>query len=242
MSALTQGDFSLYLQPQIDLRTGRLAGAEALIRWNRQDGELMLPSEFIPLAEEVGGIEALGEWVITESMEILSTWQKQNIGVPISLNVSGVQIANLGYVELLERMLLEYQLDPHMLHLEVTETAYISNITQAAEMLARLRKIGIKIALDDFGMGYAGLNYLQHLPVDIIKIDKNFVDQIPHDDALVRIVASIAEVLALDVVAEGVESYTQCEWLLKHGIYYAQGYWFSPALPQDEFERKYFLI
>lgn len=138
----------------------------------------MLPSEFIPLAEEVGGIEALGEWVITESMEILSTWQKQNIGVPISLNVSGVQIANLGYVELLERMLLEYQLDPHMLHLEVTETAYISNITQAAEMLARLRKIGIKIALDDFGMGYAGLNYLQHLPVDIIKIDKNFVDQI----------------------------------------------------------------
>lgn len=242
MNALTQGDFSLYLQPQIDLRTGRLAGAEALIRWNRKDGELTLPSEFIPLAEEVGGIEALDEWVISESMKILSAWQKQNIGVPISLNVSGIQIANLSYVELLEKMLREYQLDPHMLHLEVTETAYISNMEQAAEMLARLRKIGIKIALDDFGMGYAGLNYLQHLPVDIIKIDKNFVDQIPADDALVRIVASIADVLALDVVAEGVESHAQCEWLLEHGIYYAQGYWFSPALPQEEFERKYFLI
>ncbi|STQ82658.1 biofilm formation regulator HmsP [Hafnia alvei] len=242
MNALTQGDFSLYLQPQIDLRTGRLAGAEALIRWNRKDGELTLPSEFIPLAEEVGGIEALDEWVISESMKILSAWQKQNIGVPISLNVSGIQIANLSYVELLEKMLREYQLDPHMLHLEVTETAYISNMEQAAEMLARLRKIGIKIALDDFGMGYAGLNYLQHLPVDIIKIDKNFVDQIPADDALVRIVASIADVLALDVVAEGVESHMQCEWLLEHGIYYAQGYWFSPALPQEEFERKYFLI
>lgn len=242
MNALTQGDFSLYLQPQIDLRTGRLAGAEALIRWNRKDGELTLPSEFIPLAEEVGGIEALDEWVISESMKILSAWQKQNIGVPISLNVSGIQIANLSYVELLEKMLREYQLDPHMLHLEVTETAYISNMEQAAEMLARLRKIGIKIALDDFGMGYAGLNYLQHLSVDIIKIDKNFVDQIPADDALVRIVASIADVLALDVVAEGVESHMQCEWLLEHGIYYAQGYWFSPALPQEEFERKYFLI
>lgn len=242
MNALTQGDFSLYLQPQIDLRTGRLAGAEALIRWNRKDGELTLPSEFIPLAEEVGGIEALDEWVISESMKILSAWQKQNIGVPISLNVSGIQIANLSYVELLEKMLREYQLDPHMLHLEVTETAYISNMEQAAEMLARLRKIGIKIALDDFGMGYAGLNYLQHLPVDIIKIDKNFVDQIPANDALVRIVASIADVLALDVVAEGVESHMQCEWLLEHGIYYAQGYWFSPALPQEEFERKYFLI
>ena len=242
MNALTQGDFSLYLQPQIDLRTGRLAGAEALIRWNRKDGELTLPSEFIPLAEEVGGIEALDEWVISESMKILSAWQKQNIGVPISLNVSGIQIANLSYVVLLEKMLREYQLDPHMLHLEVTETAYISNMEQAAEMLARLRKIGIKIALDDFGMGYAGLNYLQHLPVDIIKIDKNFVDQIPADDALVRIVASIADVLALDVVAEGVESHAQCEWLLEHGIYYAQGYWFSPALPQEEFERKYFLI
>ena len=242
MNALAQGDFSLYLQPQIDLRTGRLAGAEALIRWNRKDGELTLPSEFIPLAEEVGGIEALDEWVISESMKILSTWQQQNIGVPISLNVSGIQIANLSYVELLERMLLEYQLDPHMLHLEVTETAYISNMEQAAEMLARLRKTGIKIALDDFGMGYAGLNYLQHLPVDIIKIDKNFVDQIPADDALVRIVASIADVLALDVVAEGVESHAQCEWLLEHGIYYAQGYWFSPALPQEEFQRKYFLI
>lgn len=146
MNALTQGDFSLYLQPQIDLRTGRLAGAEALIRWNRKDGELTLPSEFIPLAEEVGGIEALDEWVISESMKILSAWQKQNIGVPISLNVSGIQIANLSYVELLEKMLREYQLDPHMLHLEVTETAYISNMEQAAEMLARLRKIGIKIA------------------------------------------------------------------------------------------------
>lgn len=115
MNALTQGDFSLYLQPQIDLRTGCLAGAEALIRWNRKDGELTLPSEFIPLAEEVGGIEALDEWVISESMKILSAWQKQNIGVPISLNVSGIQIANLSYVVLLEKMLREYQLDPHML-------------------------------------------------------------------------------------------------------------------------------
>ncbi|ARD18432.1 biofilm formation regulator HmsP [Edwardsiella piscicida] len=239
LNALRQGDFELYLQPQIDLRSQRLAGAEALIRWHRQDGGCSEPSQFIPLAEEQGGIVALGEWVLKEAVRILVDWQRRGLTIPLSLNVSALQLVDARFGQRLETLLQQHAISAQRLHLEITETAYISDIRRAADTLDRLRNQGVRVALDDFGMGYAGLNYLRHLPVDILKIDKSFIDQIPLDGALVRIVGSIAEVLSLDVVAEGVETQGQCDWLLANGIHYAQGYFFSPALSQRDFLAKY---
>lgn len=219
LNALRQGDFELYLQPQIDLRSQ--------------------PSQFIPLAEEQGGIVALGEWVLEEAARILVDWQRRGLTIPLSLNVSARQLADVRFGQRLETLLQQYAISAQRLHLEITETAYISDIHRAANTLDRLRNQGVRVALDDFGMGYAGLNYLRHLPVDILKIDKSFIDQIPLDGALVRIVGSIAEVLSLDVVAEGVETQGQCDWLLANGIHYAQGYFFSPALSLRDFLAKY---
>ncbi|ARD39731.1 biofilm formation regulator HmsP [Edwardsiella ictaluri] len=239
LNALRQGDFELYLQPQIDLRSQRLAGAEALIRWHRQDGGCSEPSQFIPLAEEQGGIVALGEWVLEEAVRILVDWQRRGLMIPLSLNVSALQLADARFGQRLETLLLQHAIAAEHLHLEITETAYISDIHRVADTLDRLRNQGVRVALDDFGMGYSGLNYLRHLPVDILKIDKSFIDQIPLDGALVRIVSSIAEVLSLEVVAEGVETQGQCDWLLANGIHYAQGYFFSPALSQRDFLANY---
>ncbi|MGY0144673.1 biofilm formation regulator HmsP [Edwardsiella tarda] len=237
--ALRRGDFALYLQPQIDLRNGQLAGAEALIRWRHQDGHYGEPSQFIPLAEAFGGIVALGEWMLDEAIHILLEWQRGGLMIPLSLNVSAVQLVDEHFSQRVVRLLQQHAIAPHRLHLEVTETAYIDDMHKAAELLGHLRLQGIRVALDDFGMGYAGLNYLRHLPIDILKIDKSFIDPLPSDGALVRIVGSIAEVLSLEVVAEGVESQQQCDWLLANGIHYAQGYYFSPALSLPEFVARY---
>ncbi|WP_369400435.1 biofilm formation regulator HmsP [Edwardsiella hoshinae] len=239
LDALRRGDFALYLQPQIDLRSGQLAGAEALIRWHHQDGRCSVPSQFIPLAEELGGIVALGDWMLDEAIRILLAWQRCGLMIPLSLNVSALQLVDGRFIQRVMQLLQQHGIDPHRLHLEVTETAYIDDIHQAAKLLERLRMQGVRVALDDFGMGYAGLNYLRHLPIDIIKIDKSFIDPIPLDEALVRIVGSIAEVLSLEVVAEGVENQSQCDWLLANGIHYAQGYYFSPALSLSEFVARY---
>lgn len=239
LNALQQGDFVLYLQPQVDLRCGRLVGAEALIRWHRPDGSYSAPSQFIPLAEAQGGIVALGAWVLEEAVRILAAWRQQGLDIPLSLNVSALQLVDVHFIQRLETLLQQQAIAANRLRLEITETAYISDIHKVAGMLARLRAQGVRVALDDFGMGYAGLNYLRHLPIDILKIDKSFIDQIPLDGALVRIVGSIAEVLSLEVIAEGVETEGQCDWLRSNGIHYAQGYYFSPALSQADFLAKY---
>lgn len=239
LHGLKEGHFSLYLQPQLDLRTGKAVGAEALIRWHRQDGGSPLPSVFIPLAEETGGIVPLGEWAMEQVVRILAEWQPRGLRLPLALNVSGVQLSGSRFADHLTSLLEQYAIDATLLHLEVTETARIRDISHAAATLGQLRERGIRVALDDFGMGYAGLNYLQSLPVDIIKIDKSFVERLPQDGSLVRIVNAIAAELSLHVVAEGVETQEQCDWLQQNGIFCVQGYLFAPALPQDEFIRRY---
>lgn len=239
VKALENGEFSLYLQPQVDIRTNKLSGAEALVRWTTDNGNINSPADFIPLAEEMGGIVPLGDWVLTQSLKVLSNWRILGIDIPISLNVSGVQLSHDGFIASIKEKLIEFEIPGNKLHIEITETACISNIIRTAEQLKELRELGVKIALDDFGIGYAGLNYLNNLPVDIIKIDKSLLDQIHDDNSLVRVIGLIGTALSIDIIAEGVDSKEKCDWLLANGIHYIQGYWISPALPVGDFNRKY---
>ncbi|EKT57230.1 EAL domain-containing protein [Providencia burhodogranariea] len=239
VKALENGEFSLYLQPQVDIRTNKLSGAEALVRWTTDNGNINSPADFIPLAEEMGGIVPLGDWVLMQSLKVLSNWRILGIDIPISLNVSGVQLSHDGFIASIKEKLIEFEIPGNKLHIEITETACISNIIRTAEQLKELRELGVKIALDDFGIGYAGLNYLNNLPVDIIKIDKSLLDQIHDDNSLVRVIGLIGTALSIDIIAEGVDSKEKCDWLLANGIHYIQGYWISPALPVGDFNRKY---
>ncbi|HEC8324759.1 TPA: EAL domain-containing protein [Providencia rettgeri] len=239
VKALNQGEFSLYLQPQFDLNTNQLSGAEALVRWTTHCGNVNSPADFIPLAEEMGGIVPLGEWVLIESLKVLSNWHILGINIPISLNISGVQLSNENFAASIKEKLIQFDVSAKKLHIEITETASISNLARAAEQLKELRALGVKIALDDFGIGYAGLNYLNQLPVDIIKIDRSFIQQLPDDNSLIRVIGLIGHALSIDIIAEGVDSQEICDWLLDNGIHYIQGYYFSPALPVGEFNRKY---
>lgn len=239
VKALEEGEFSLYLQPQVDLNTNQLSGAEALVRWTTLGGNVNSPADFIPLAEEMGGIVPLSEWVLTESFKVLSNWRILGINIPISLNISGVQLSHENFAASIKDKLAQFDVPADKLHIEITETASISNLARAAEQLKELRSLGIKVALDDFGIGYAGLNYLNQLPVDIIKIDRSFIQQIPGENSLIKVISLIGSALSIDIIAEGVDSQAKCDWLLANGIYYIQGYWFSPALPVGEFNYKY---
>ncbi|CAI1838024.1 TPA: biofilm formation regulator HmsP [Serratia fonticola] len=240
--AIEQRQFALFLQPQWDMQTNQVTGAEALLRWQLPDGQIILPADVIPLAEELDVIVPLGNWVLEESCRILAAWQSQGITLPLAVNISPIQLQHKDFVPQLKRLLDEHQIDPHKLLLEITETVRIHDLDGALELLRELHDLGVSIALDDFGMGYASLNYLNRLkslPIDLIKIDKSFIDGLPEDDAMVRIVSSISEVLHLPVMAEGVETTAQRDWLLQHGIRTGQGFLFAKPLPRKEFEAQF---
>ena len=224
------------------MQTNQVTGAEALLRWQLPDGQIILPADVIPLAEELDVIVPLGNWVLEESCRILAAWQSQGITLPLAVNISPIQLQHKDFVPQLKRLLDEHQIDPHKLLLEITETVRIHDLDVALELLRELHDLGVSIALDDFGMGYASLNYLNRLkslPIDLIKIDKSFIDGLPEDDAMVRIVSSISEVLHLPVMAEGVETTAQRDWLLQHGIRTGQGFLFAKPLPRKEFEAQF---
>ena len=240
--ALQQQQFVLWLQPQIDMRNGQLVGAEALLRMRQADGSWSLPDDLIPCAEEKGVITALGRWVFEESCRVLAGWQQQGITLPLSVNLSAVQLSDPSMVSHLQNLITQHQICPGSLVLEITETAQIGEPQQALSLLQQLRQVGVSVALDDFGMGYANLNWLNQfkaLPIAKLKMDRSFVVALPEDDTMVRIVAAIAEIITLDVVAEGVETEAQRDWLLARGIHIGQGYLYSEALPLAQFQQQY---
>ena len=242
LQALEERRFALFLQPQWDMQTNQVNGAEALLRWQRHDGSFILPVDVIPLAEELGVIVPLGNWVLEESCRILAEWQARGIRLPLAVNISVIQMHHKDFVPHLKQLLLKYQIDPHKLLLEITETVRIHDLDHALALLRELRALGLSIALDDFGMGYASLDYLNRLkwlPIDLIKIDKSFISDLPEDDAMVKIIRSISEVLNLPMLAEGVETEEQRAWLLQHGIRNAQGFLFAKPLAQHEFEARF---
>ncbi len=188
------------------MRTGRLAGAEALLRMRQADGRYGLPEEFIASAEEIGVISAIGRWVFEEACRILAGWQRHGVRVPLSINISAVQLRDVSIVNHLQSLLAHHSIAPGTLVLEITETAQMGDAEQAISLLRMLQKTGVAVALDDFGMGYSNLNYLHQfkaLPVNKLKMDRSFVAALPEDDTMVRIVAAIADIIDLDVIAEG---------------------------------------
>ncbi len=242
LQGLHDEQFALYFQPQIDMQTGELAGAEALLRMRQPDGSYGLPEEFIANAEELGVISAIGRWVFEEACRILAAWQKHGVMIPLSVNISAVQLRDASMVTHLQSLLERHRIAPGTFVLEITETAQIGDAEQAMSLLRMLQKTGVAVALDDFGMGYSNLNYLHQfkaLPVNKLKMDRSFVSALPVDDTMVRIVAAIADIIDLDVIAEGVETCEQRDWLLARGIHIGQGYLYSEAVSLTRFNQQW---
>ncbi len=244
LQGLQEEKFVLFLQPQINMKTGALAGAEALLRMRQPDGSYGLSEEFIASAEEVGVISAIGRWVLEEACRILAGWQKRGITLPLSVNISAVQLRDNSMVTHLQGLLERHRILPGSFVLELTETTEIGDAEQAIALLRALQQAGVAVALDDFGMGYSNLNALHQLkalPVNKLKMDRSFVAALPDDDTMVRIVAAIAEIIDLDVIAEGVETEAQRDWLLARGISIGQGYLYAEALPAATFNERWLL-
>ncbi|MRV73526.1 EAL domain-containing protein [Duganella sp. FT92W] len=233
--AHSQREFELYYQPKLDIGSGRVAGVEALLRWNRPGCGLVSPGEFIPVLEETGLIVAVGAWVIDEACRQAALW-KEAAGQPfhIAVNVASRQFAEGNLEDIVRQALLAHDIPPAMLSLEVTESAVMADTERAADMLAALRRLGVQVAIDDFGTGYSSLAYLKRLPVDTLKIDIAFIREVtrnPGDAALVDAIIAMAHSLGLDVVAEGVETAEQLAYLGRRRCDQIQGYYFSRPLP-----------
>ncbi|WP_409075083.1 biofilm formation regulator HmsP [Pantoea sp. C3] len=242
LQGLHDEQFALYLQPQINMQTGELAGAEALLRMRQPDGSYGLSEEFIASAEEIGVISAIGRWVFEEACRILAGWQKHGVMIPLSVNISAVQLRDASMVTHLQSLLERHRIAPGTFVVEITETAQIGDAEQAISLLRMLQQTGVAVALDDFGMGYSNLNYLHQfkaLPVNKLKMDRSFVSALPDDDTMVRIVAAIADIINLDVIAEGVETNEQRDWLLARGIHIGQGYLYSEAVNLTRFNQQW---
>ncbi|QCP12877.1 EAL domain-containing protein [Pseudoduganella umbonata] len=239
--ALEQQEFELYLQPQIDLASGAVIGAEALLRWHHPELGTVGPDRFIPIAEESGLILPLGEWVLQRAIDLLAHWQTIGLGhLRLAVNLSARQCQGHGLLAQLDRMLAEAGVDPALLELEITESAAMQDPERSRALLQGLRTRGIRVAIDDFGTGYSSLSYLKLFELDRIKIDRGFVKDIesdPNDAAIVSATIGLAHALGLDVIAEGVETIAQADFLRAHHCDEAQGYLFARPMPAAEFER-----
>ena len=236
--ALARGQFTLVYQPQISYRDLRVVGTEALIRWHHPEHGLVPPDLFIPLAEQNGTIIAIGEWVLDQACKQLREWHDQGfVDMRMAVNLSTVQLHHAELPRVVNNFLQMYRLPPRSLELEVTETGLMEDITTAAQHLLSLRRSGALIAIDDFGTGYSSLSYLKSLPLDKIKIDKSFVQDLldDEDDAtIVRAIIQLGKSLGMQVIAEGVETIEQEAYIIAEGCHEGQGYYYSKPLPARE--------
>ncbi|MHA1142239.1 biofilm formation regulator HmsP [Enterobacter mori] len=242
LTALDNRQFAIWLQPQVNLLTGEVNSAEALLRMQQPDGSWELPEGLIERIESCGLMVSVGYWVLEESCRQLAAWQERGITLPLSVNLSALQLMHPTMVSELLELIHRYRIQPDTLILEVTESRRIDDPNEAVAILKPLRNAGVRIALDDFGMGYAGLRQLQHmktLPVDVLKIDKTFVDGLPEDSSMVEAIIQMARSLNLHVIAEGIENEDQRDWLAKAGVEGGQGFLFGRAVPSDIFEKSY---
>jgi diguanylate cyclase (GGDEF)-like protein len=239
--AIELKQFELHYQPKVDTRTGVVRSAEALIRWVHPSRGLVSPGEFIPLAEECGLIGTIGEWVIREACRQARAWQEE--GVPslrISVNLSASQFREVGLVDSIRRALDDVGLLARYLEVELTESAVMSDPEQSVAILEQLSAMGVLVSVDDFGTGYSSMSYLRRFPIDKLKIDRVFINEIasrPEDASIVRAIVSLAHSLNLKVVAEGVETPAQLDFLKTAGCDEYQGYHYSRPLPADQFQR-----
>ena len=238
--AISQQEFSLHYQPIVALDSGKIAGLEALIRWNHPDLGFIPPSSFIPVAEETGLIGEIGSWVLKEACDQIRTWQKQGVidsSFSVSVNLSARQFAQINLMQQITQILVDTDLSPHCLKLEVTESAIMDNPRSAADILSKLRQQHIQLSMDDFGTGYSSLSYLQSFPMDYLKIDRSFVMCLDGTEAqlgLVPIIVKIAQTMNMQVVAEGIETPEQLAQLRSLNCDFGQGYFFSKPLTAEK--------
>ena len=239
--ALEYQEFTLHYQPKINLKTGDITGAEALIRWTHPIRGIVSPAQFIPVAEDCGLILPIGIWVLHEACKQAREWMDAGLPIrTIAVNISGMQFRNDNFLHDVFAILSETGLDPACLELELTESVLIKRADTAASVLRSLRSRGVQIAIDDFGTGYSSLSYLTKFPIDALKIDQSFVRQIsttPGDVNIVTAVISMGRSLKLRVVAEGVETQEELSFLQSHSCEEAQGYYFSRPVPAQKFAR-----
>lgn len=241
---LARGEFRLHYQPKYQIDDNRLLGMEALLRWDHPEEGLLLPGEFISVAEETGIIVELGEWVIRTACEQFKAWQQNGHSVPsLAINLSTRQCRNDGLVEIIGSALAGHQLEPAAIQLEFTEVSLMHQMAQIGDCLEGLHGLGVKIAIDDFGSGCSSLNDLKRFPIDIIKVDGGFVHGLPgssEDQAIVRAIIGLARGLDLDLVAEGVETAEQAQELQRLGCHQGQGhYWHRPAESDQLFRQQH---
>ena len=236
--ALANNELHLVYQPQIDYSDHRVIGVEALLRWQHPQHGFVSPDIFIPLAEQNGTIVAIGEWVLDQACKQLREWHDQGfIDLRMAVNLSSVQLHHAELPRIVNNLLQVYRLPPRSLELEVTETGLMEDITTAAQHLLSLRRSGALIAIDDFGTGYSSLSYLKSLPLDKIKIDKSFVQDLLEDEddaTIVRAIIQLAKSLGMQVIAEGVETIEQEAYIVAQGCNEGQGYLYSKPLPPRE--------
>ncbi len=239
-SALDQGQFELHYQPQIDVRSKQVYGAEALVRWRHPERGLVPPNHFIPIAEEIGLIIPLGAWVIAEAARQVKQWQSAGFShLVVSVNISALQFHQAGFLNEVQKLLEQAGTAPSSLELELTESMLMSDMDVSIQVLQAFRDLGYRIAIDDFGTGFSCLNYLRRLPVNILKIDQSFVRDMQTDSASLAIVTSIirlADSLGMETIAEGVETVEESQVLASQGCELMQGYYFSKPLPVAQFE------
>ncbi|WP_438446508.1 EAL domain-containing protein [Gorillibacterium sp. sgz5001074] len=237
--ALRNQEFRLHYQPQVDIRTGQIVGAEALIRWQHPERGLVPPVEFIPLAERSGAIRTIGYWVLETACRQLQQWEEQGLPpIRLSINLSASQISDLQFTDRLKRMLEETRLAPGRLCLEITETAAMRSERDSSRLSREMAELGVGLAIDDFGMEYSSLSLLRKLDADLIKIDRTFVKDMLHvtrDRTIVQSVIALSHGLGKRVIAEGVEEGLQWESLLELGCDEIQGYYISRPVEPEPF-------
>ncbi|MEK4484348.1 EAL domain-containing protein [Psychrobacillus sp. FSL H8-0484] len=242
--ALEQDELAIYYQPQVDGKTNKIIGAEALLRWNHPTEGMISPTEFIPIAEETGLIVPIGKWVLMNACKQMKEWQMQgHSDMNVSVNLSGRQFEEDNLVTIIKDILEEVNLPPELLNIELTENQIIKNTEITIEKMKQIKDLGVSIAIDDFGTGYSSLGYLKNFPIDALKIDRSFIKDLGKADnnaAITNTIITLAQNLNLNVIAEGVETKEQLDFLLSKSCSIMQGYYFSKPIKAEELAKKYF--
>jgi EAL domain-containing protein (putative c-di-GMP-specific phosphodiesterase class I) len=236
---LDRNELRDHYQAQVDLKTGKIVGMEALLRWEHEIGEMIQPSVFIPLAEKIGVIAPIGEWVLRTACHQAKAWQRE--GFPplrVGINVSATQLKDPKFAEVVTHIVSESKIDPKWINLEITESVVMDDIKEAVGKFRQLHDVGITVAIDDFGIGYSSLSYLRDFPVDQLKMDRSFVQNLPrqtNDANIARHIVAMAHEVGLSVIAEGIETAEQFEFLKSLGCNEGQGFLLSKPVPPEEF-------
>jgi EAL domain-containing protein (putative c-di-GMP-specific phosphodiesterase class I) len=236
--AIQNDELQLHYQPKIEVATGRIAGFEALLRWNSARLGFVPPDKFIPVAEQSGQMDAIGDWVLFTACQHLRAWMDKGLEVgSIAVNISGVQLRQQNLPNRIQNLLDKFNIKTHQLEIELTESSLVKTYDQSFAILKQIEEMGLRVTMDDFGTGYSSLSYLKNIPLSCLKIDKSFISDINQDenaDKLIASIVSIAHGLGLEVVAEGVEEEYQVDHLIALNCEYLQGYYFSRPVPQSE--------